>query len=68
MPLRLVAKYWAEVKSEALLSEVAEILNATLSKVPKSQLPMQIELALARDEFYAWPGANLKRVRVPSSR
>jgi transcription elongation GreA/GreB family factor len=51
-----VAKYWNEIKSEAVLSEVAELIDGTLSKVPKSQLPIQIELALARDEFYTLSG------------
>src|SRR5476651_971369 len=51
-----VAKYWTEIKSETLLNEVAELLNTTLSKIPKSQLPIQIELALARDEFFVQAG------------
>jgi transcription elongation GreA/GreB family factor len=51
-----VAKYWSEIKSETVLNEVAELIDATLSKVPKSQLPIQIELALARDEFYSASG------------
>jgi transcription elongation GreA/GreB family factor len=51
-----LAKYWSEIKSEASLNEVAEILNATLAKVPKSQLAVQIELALVRDEFFAQAG------------
>lgn len=54
--LATLSKYWPEIKSEAVLHEVAELLNATLSKIPKSQLPVQIELALARDEFYALAG------------
>jgi len=51
-----VAKYWSEIKNESVLAEVAELIDATLSKVPKSQLPIQIELALARDEFYTLSG------------
>ncbi len=51
-----VAKYWDEVKSDAAFDEVAEILSSTLTKVPKSQLAIQIELALARDEFFALAG------------
>jgi transcription elongation GreA/GreB family factor len=51
-----VAKYWDEIKSDAAFDEVAEILSSTLSKVPKSQLAIQIELALARDEFFAQHG------------
>lgn len=54
--LAALAKYWPEIKSEAVLNDVAELLEATLSKVPKSQLPIQIELALARDEFFAQAG------------
>jgi transcription elongation GreA/GreB family factor len=51
-----LSKYWAEIKSESGLNEVAEILTTTLSKIPKSQLAIQIELALARDEFFALAG------------
>jgi transcription elongation GreA/GreB family factor len=51
-----VAKYWNEIKSDSALNEVAELIDTTLSKVPKSQLPIQIELALARDEFYTLSG------------
>jgi transcription elongation GreA/GreB family factor len=51
-----VAKYWSEIKSDSAINEVAELIDATLSKVPKSQLPLQIELALARDDFYASAG------------
>ena len=51
-----VAKYWGEIKSDSVLDEVAELIDATLSKVPKSQLPIQIELTLARDEFYLASG------------
>jgi transcription elongation GreA/GreB family factor len=51
-----VAKYWSEIKSESVLHEVAELVDATLTKVPKSQLPIQIELAIARDEFYIQAG------------
>jgi transcription elongation GreA/GreB family factor len=51
-----VAKYWSEIKNESVLNEVAELIDATISKVPKSQLPIQIELGLARDEFYTLSG------------
>jgi len=51
-----VSKYWPELKSESVLNEVAELLDATLGKVPKSQLAMQVELALARDEFLLQAG------------
>jgi len=51
-----LAKHWPEIKSEPILNEIAELLEATLSKIPKSQLPTQIELALARDEFFAQAG------------
>jgi transcription elongation GreA/GreB family factor len=51
-----VSKYWDEIKSDGAFDEVAEILGSTLTKVPKSQLAMQMELALARDEFYALAG------------
>jgi len=54
--LASVAKYWSEIKSDTVLQEVAELVDSTLTKVPKSQLPIQIELALARDEFYHMAG------------
>jgi transcription elongation GreA/GreB family factor len=51
-----VSKYWDEIKNDSAFNEVAEILSSTLTKVPKSQLAIQIELALARDEFFALAG------------
>src|SRR5271168_2535842 len=54
--LGTLGKYWPEIKSEPVLGEIAELLEATLSKVPKSQLPVQIELALARDDFFVQAG------------
>jgi transcription elongation GreA/GreB family factor len=54
--LAAVSKYWPEIKAEPVLNEVAELLEATIAKVPKSQLAMQVELALARDEFFALAG------------
>jgi transcription elongation factor GreA-like protein len=54
--LNTLAKYWPEIKSDPVLGEIAELLETTLSKVPKSQLPIQIELALARDEFFVQAG------------
>jgi transcription elongation GreA/GreB family factor len=59
--LGAVSKYWSEIKSEAILKEIADLLNTTLSKIPKSQLPIQIELALARDEFFAQAGRDPER-------
>jgi len=56
LSLGILAKYWPEIKSDPVLNEIAELLEATLSKVPKSQLPIQIELALARDEFFVQAG------------
>jgi transcription elongation GreA/GreB family factor len=56
LALNAVSKYWSEIKSDAALHEVAELIDATLSKIPKSQLPLQIELALARDDFYTLSG------------
>jgi hypothetical protein len=56
--LLLVSKYWAEIKSESVLNEVAELLDSTLGKVPKSQLAIQVELALARDEFLMQAGRD----------
>jgi transcription elongation GreA/GreB family factor len=58
--LALVAKYWTEVKNEAVLKEIAELLESTLSKVPKSQFALQIELALARDEFFVQSGRGIE--------
>jgi len=54
--LGTLAKYWPEIKSEPVLQEIAELLDSTLSKIPKSQLPIQVELALARDEFFTQAG------------
>jgi transcription elongation GreA/GreB family factor len=54
--LGTLGKYWPEIKSEPVLQEIAELLEATLGKIPKSQLPIQIELALARDEFFVQAG------------
>jgi transcription elongation GreA/GreB family factor len=54
--LSTLAKYWPEIKTESVLQEIAELLDATLTKIPKSQLPIQIELALARDEFFVLAG------------
>ena len=54
--LATLSKYWPEIKSESVLNEVAELLDNTITKVPKSQLAMQVEIALARDEFFAMAG------------
>jgi transcription elongation GreA/GreB family factor len=54
--LAAVSKYWPELKADSVLNEVAELIDATITKVPKSQLAMQVELALARDEFFALAG------------
>ena len=54
--LSTLAKYWPEIKSDSVLQEIAELLDGTLTKIPKSQLPIQIELALARDEFFSLAG------------
>src|SRR5260221_9444348 len=56
LALGTLAKYWTEIKSDVILNEVAELLEGTMAKVPKSQLPIQIELALARDEFFVQAG------------
>jgi transcription elongation GreA/GreB family factor len=56
LALATLAKYWPEIKSESILQEIAELLEATISKIPKSQLPIQIELSLARDEFFTQAG------------
>ena len=51
-----VSKYWGEIKSDTAFDEVAELISVTLKKVPKSQLALQVELALARDEFNTLAG------------
>ena len=56
LALATLSKYWPEIKSDSVLTEIAELLDATLSKIPKSQLPIQIELALARDDFFVQAG------------
>jgi len=58
--LSAVSKYWSEIKSDSVLQEIAELLEATLSKIPKSQLPIQIELAIARDEFFTLAGRPIE--------
>jgi transcription elongation GreA/GreB family factor len=54
--LAAVAKYWPEIKSDSVLNEITELLDGTITKIPKSQLPIQVELALARDEFFTMAG------------
>jgi transcription elongation GreA/GreB family factor len=56
LALGTVSKHWPEIKDESILNEIAELLETTLSKIPKSQLSTQIELALARDEFFTQAG------------
>jgi transcription elongation GreA/GreB family factor len=56
LALATLSKYWSEIKSDNVLKEVAELLDNTLAKVPKSQLNLQVELALARDEFFLLAG------------
>ncbi len=51
LALPAVIRHWQEVKNETLAREIVELLNANLAKIPKSQLPIQLELALSRDEF-----------------
>jgi transcription elongation GreA/GreB family factor len=54
--LAILAKHWPEIKNDSILNEISELLENTLSKVPKSQLSTQIELALARDDFFVLAG------------
>jgi transcription elongation GreA/GreB family factor len=54
--LLLVGKYWPDIRDDSTLNEISELLDTTLGKVPKSQLAMQVELALARDEFLLMAG------------
>jgi transcription elongation GreA/GreB family factor len=54
--LATLSKYWTEIKNDSILAEIAELLETTIGKIPKSQLPTQIELALARDEFFVQAG------------
>jgi transcription elongation GreA/GreB family factor len=56
LALSAVSKHWPEIKSDSVLNEVTEILDTTITKVPKSQLSTQVEIALARDEFFAMAG------------
>ncbi len=59
-PFSPLSAHWPNIgrksKTNPILNEIAELLDATLSKIPKSQLPIQIELALARDEFFTQAG------------
>ncbi len=61
LALAPVAKHWPEIKNESVLNEIAELLETTLSKIPRSQLPIQIELALARDEFFTQAGREVEK-------
>jgi transcription elongation GreA/GreB family factor len=54
--LAAVSKYWPEIKSDSTLNEITELLDGAITKVPKSQLSTQVEIALARDEFFAMAG------------
>ena len=60
LALSALSKYWPEIKSESVLNEVAELLDTTITKVPKSHLPMQVEIALARDDFFAMAGREVE--------
>jgi len=58
--LASVAKYWSEIKNESILNEISELLDTTIGKIPKSQLPTQIELSLVRDEFFVMAGRQIE--------
>ncbi|MDE1172008.1 MAG: GreA/GreB family elongation factor [Verrucomicrobium sp.] len=51
-----LSKHWGEIKDPAIADEVAQAVESTLSKLPKSQLAKGVELALLRDEFLAHAG------------
>jgi transcription elongation GreA/GreB family factor len=51
-----VVKAWEEIKADAVADELVAAMNATLSKIPKSQLTLALELALSRDEFITLAG------------
>ncbi len=60
LTLPAVIKHWPEIKNEQTGREIVEMLNSNLAKIPKSQLPMQLELALARDEFLVESGQEVE--------
>ncbi|HSI83627.1 MAG: GreA/GreB family elongation factor [Candidatus Methylacidiphilales bacterium] len=49
-------KSWLDIKNDALADEIVASLDATLSKVPRSQLSLAVELALSRDDFLVLAG------------
>lgn len=56
--LEEIAAHWNEIKDPALLDEIIREVDATLDKVPMSQLSSGLELAVARQEFLAQADAN----------
>ncbi len=46
-----VDKHWTEIHKPEVAEEIRALINQTLSKMPKTQLSMALELALSRDEF-----------------
>ncbi|HEY8964812.1 MAG TPA: GreA/GreB family elongation factor, partial [Candidatus Methylacidiphilales bacterium] len=54
--LGAVLKNWSEINDPAAAAEIAQAVEATLAKLPKSLLAKGIELALLRDELLAAAG------------
>ncbi len=54
--LGAVTKNWSEIADPAVATEIAQVVESTLSKLPKSLLAKGIELALLRDEVLAAAG------------
>jgi len=51
-----LTRHWPEIKNQAIADEVRDTINKVLIRMPRTQLPQCIELALARDEFLAETG------------
>jgi transcription elongation factor GreA len=51
-----IVKHWAEINDPAIAAEITEVVNSTLSKLPRSLLPKGVELALVRDEILGLAG------------
>lgn len=49
--LEQLIKHWKDVRDPSVAEEIAKSVNETLSKIPRSQAELALELAMARDEF-----------------
>jgi transcription elongation GreA/GreB family factor/transcription elongation factor GreA-like protein len=59
--LESVRRHWGEIKDDALVDEIAGVLNQAIAKVPKTHIASAIELSLARDEFLVEAGREKEK-------